>query len=221
MTGGNWDGSKSLKTNKELNNAISFNEDLGISKTSNSNNNVQQSLRSITKIDKDLATLTVKLVSIERGNSAIKRLEDLYGFVGIELFRVTSSGSKLLKSFADRNKYFFNKTEDTPFATNFLGICFFPNQPNYIREFQISEADWNNPDVKFEIRFWHHIKGKIYGPNRDYGKFSEVINLKTVKVDKDNRIKLGKDYLDGKNRDSIIDLDFANSNAEFEITLKS
>ena len=91
-----------------------------------------------------------------------------------------------------------------------FGSHVFADESQFIREFQISQADWNNPNVRFEVRLWHHIKGKITGTNRDYQKHSSTFNLNTIGVNRDNKIWVGKDYNNGENIDSILDIDFAN-----------
>lgn len=191
----------------------------------NTNNDVDNNVKSIKQGLRNTynastnRTVKVSLLKIIRGNNFTTRLEELYGFVGIEVYKVTNSGSQLLKSFGNKNQYFFNTTENSAFPGSLFGIHSFPNQPNYQREFQISEADWNNPNVHFEIRLWHHIKGKIYGPNRDYSKYSETYNLNTIGVDRNNKIWVGKDYKNGENTDSVLDLDFKNSRALFKIEI--
>lgn len=226
LTGGNWDGTKALKTNKEVannaatTNSLSTSDQANNSKDEDNNvKSVKQGLRNSTKVTSN-KTLKITLLKIIRGNNFTTRLEELYGFVGIEVFRVTNSGSQLVQSFGNKDKYFFNTTEDNAFPGNIFGKYSFSNQPNYVREFTINEADWNNPNVQFEIRLWHHIKGKIYGPNRDYGKYSETYNINTIGVDRNKKIWVGKDYNNGENTDSILDLDFLNSRALFKIEIQ-
>ena len=229
MTEGNWDGTKYIKNNKELSKKPSSSTSASSTQSptaenqSNTNKDEDNNVRSIkqglrTNYNANSnRTVKVSLLKIIRGNNFTTRLEELYGFVGIEVYKVTNSGSTLLKSFGNKNQYFFNTTENNPFPGNIFGTYSFPNQPNYQREFQISTADWNNPNVRFEVRLWHHIKGKIYGPNRDYVKYTETFNLNTIGLDRNNKIWVGKDYKNGENTDSILDLDFKNSRALFKV----
>jgi hypothetical protein len=231
MTEGNWDGTKDIKNNKELSKAVSSNTTSTTSSSqtstaenqSNTNKDVDNNVKSIKQGLRNTynantnRTVKVSLLKIIRGNNFTTRLEELYGFAGIEVYKVTNSGSQLLKSFGNKDQYFFNTTENSAFPGNIFGIHTFSNQPNYVREYQISVADWNNPNVRFEVRLWHHIKGKIYGPNRDYEKYSETYNLNTIGVDRNNKIWVGKDYKNGENTDSILDLDFKNSRALFKV----
>lgn len=234
MTEGNWDGTKHVKNNKELSKAVTTSQPTSTTTSQNAtatdqkNTNkdqdntvksIKQGLRSNPNVSSN-KTIKVSLLKIIRGNNFTLRLEELYGFAGIEFYKVTNSGSTLIKSFGNKDQYFFNTTESNVFPRNVFGIHVFSNQPNYNREFQISAADWNNPNVKFEIRLWHHIKGKIYGPNRDYGKYSETYNLNSIGVDRNNKIWVGKDYKNGENTDSVLDLDFLNSRALFKIEVK-
>lgn len=230
MTEGNWDGTKDIKNNKELSKAATTSTSTSQTTTSTNQQNtnsdvdnnvrsIKQGLRSNNQVTTS-KTIKVSLLKIIRGNNFTTRLEELYGFVGIQVFKVTNSGSQLMKSFGDKDQYFFNTTENNAFPGNLFGIHSFSNQPNYVREFEISEADWNDPNVRFEIRLWHHIKGKIYGPNRDYAKYSETYNLNTIGVDRNNKIWVGKDYQNGENTDSVLDLDFKNSRALFKIEIK-
>lgn len=227
MTEGNWDGTKDLKNNKELSKkpttTTSSSQNPTAENQSNTSKDEDNSVRSIkqglrTTYDANTNRMVkVSLLKIIRGNNFTTRLEELYGFVGIEVYKVTNSGSTLLKSFGNKNQYFFNTTESSAFPGNIFGKYSFPNQPNYEREFQISTADWNNPNIRFEVRLWHHIKGKIYGPNRDYEKYSETFNLNSIGVDRKNKIWVGKDYKNGENKDSVLDLDFKNSRALFKV----
>lgn len=231
MTEGNWDGTKHVKNNKELSKAVSSNTTSTTSSSqtstaenqSNTNKDVDNTVKSIKQGLRNTynantnRTVKVSLLKIIRGNNFTTRLEELYGFAGIEVYKVTNSGSQLLKSFGNKDQYFFNTTENSAFPGSLFGIHSFSNQPNYEREFQISAADWNNPNIRFEVRLWHHIKGKIYGRNRDYTKYSETFNLNTIGVDRNNKIWVGKDYKNGENTDSILDLDFKNSRALFKI----
>lgn len=236
MTEGNWDGTKSKKNNKELSkkpttynssqttnsssqNAIVDNQKNTTSDPDNSIKMTQQGLRSNAPAN-STKTIKISLIKIVKGNNLIYRLEELYGFAGVQLFKVTNSGSELIKSFGNKPDYFFELTENNPFPGNLLGKYSVPNQPNYTREFQVSQADWNNPNVRFEIRLWHHIKGKIVGPNRDYNKYSEIFDLNTMKLDRDGKIWVGNDFKNGKNYDSILDIDFANSRALFQVQVK-
>lgn len=230
MTEGNWDGTKHIKNNKEFPKAAtpsqttaatsqnaSANDQKNTNKDEdNAIKSIRQGLRSNPNVSSN-KTIKVSLLKIIRGSNFNLRLEELYGFAGIEVYKITNSGSTLIKSFGDKDQYFFNTTESNVFPRNLLGIHSFSNQPNYSREFQISATDWNNPNVRFEVRLWHHIKGKIYGPNRDYEKYSETYNLNSIGVDINNKIWVGKDYKNGENTDSIFDLDFLNSRALFKI----
>jgi hypothetical protein len=235
MTGGNWDGTKEVKTNKELSkrasttnqtvaNTTTQNSPIENQKNTNSDpdnsiRSIKQGLRSTTNANSN-RTLKISLLKIIRGNNTIYRFEELYGFVGVEVFRVTNSQSVLVASFGNKKQYFFDTTENSTFPRTIFGSHVFANEAQFIREFQISQADWNNPNVRFEVRLWHHLKGKIIGTNRNYQKTSSTFNLNTIGVNRDNKIWVGKDYNNGENTDSIFDIDFANSRALFKVEVK-
>jgi hypothetical protein len=170
MNEGNWDGTKDIKNNKELSKAATSSssqttatttQNTNSSNQQNTNKDVDNTVKSIKQGLRNTynantnRTVKVSLLKIIRGNNFTTRLEELYGFVGIEVYKVTNSGSQLLKSFGNKDQYFFNTTENSAFPGNLFGIHSFSNQPSYEREFQISAADWNNPNIRFEVRLWH------------------------------------------------------------------
>lgn len=140
-------------------------------------------------------TIKVELQSIQIPHKTVLRSPSIYGFVGVQVFKVTNAKTESLKSFGNKPQYFFDRTEDRAFPYNGDVIVVLGNKPDYIREFQIPLADWNNPNVKYEIRIWHHLKGKITGPNYDFSKHSETFDLKQVLANNSNKIiNVGKGF---------------------------
>lgn len=181
-----WDGTKAFKTNKEPETA--------------------RPATPVTTAARPQITIRISLLKIVGENVAPVRFADFYGFVGVELVKLTGEASTLVKSFGNKPAYFFNTTEDKAFITNGL-IHNLPDQPDYRRDFVIDAADWDNPEIRFEIRLWHHLKGKVNGPNLDYGKFSDKFDLKTIRLDKYSNIWVGKNYVNGNYKDEFLGLD--------------
>lgn len=125
-------------------------------------------------------TLKFDLESVAKENGSVLGSANIYGFVGIQVFKVTSNKTELIKSFGDKTQYFFNTTEDKSFPNGSDYLYVLPESPNYIREFLIPTSDWNNSAVKYEVRLWHHLKGKRTGKNYDYGKYSQTYDLKNL-----------------------------------------
>ncbi len=133
-------------------------------------------------------TIKFKLDRIARPHSSVLHSVKMYGFVGIQVFKVTANKTQLLKSFGDKSQYFFNTTEDKAFPYTGDVIYHMPDSPTNIREFLIPTSDWNNPNIKYEVRMWHHLKGKITGSNLDYSKYSQTYDLKKLIQNEDSFI---------------------------------
>lgn len=157
MTDGNWNGDKHLKNNKELPKS---------SQTAVSTNTIIAA--------KTTTKYTIKAQSIETKSQAV------YGFFGLKLFKVTTSGRVQVTNFGNKSSDLFNTTENT---TNkwINGNKIFHDSPEFYREFIIDNSDLNNENVKFEIEFYSHMKVKIVGPNLDYGFKKEIVRLDQLK----------------------------------------
>lgn len=134
------------------------------------------------KLDQTANKVTLKfdLEFVTKENGSVLGSADIYGFVGIQVFKVTSNKTELIKSFGDKTQYFFYTTEDKSFPNGSDYLYVLPESPNNIREFLIPTSDWNNPSVKYEVRLWHHLKGKRTGKNYDYSKYSQTYDLKNL-----------------------------------------
>lgn len=200
LSGGNWDGTKHVKNNKVITS----------SSTSTSNNQnsttIQQGLTSDANPSNNSKKVTVKLLHLKEGNGVFNRFPDLYGIVSVDIIKVTQNSSESVNSFGNKSKYLLNSTEDYAFRHGNDG-CAVPNSPQYTREYNISSQDWNDRNIKFEIRITHHIKGKINGPNQDYEKYTEVFDLKTIPVDGSNNIWVGYNYKNGNYVDYGLEFD--------------
>lgn len=189
LSGGNWDGTKHVKNNKVIETT---------STTTNDNtSSIQQGLTNEGNTStNNPKKITVKLLHIKEGNGVFHRFPDLYGIVSVDIIKVTQNNSESVASFGNKTKYLLNSTEDYAFRHGNDG-CAVPNSPQYTREYNISSQDWNDRNIKFEIRVTHHIKGKINGPNQDYEKYTEVFDLKSIPLDGSNNIWIGYNYKNG------------------------
>lgn len=125
-------------------------------------------------------TIKFELEMLARPHTTVLQSPSLYGFVGIQVFKVTASKTELIKSFGDKSQFFFNTTEDKAFPKNGDVIYILPDSPNYKRDFLIPTNDWTNPNIRYEVRIWHHLKGKLIGSNIDYQKYSQTYDLKKI-----------------------------------------
>lgn len=125
---------------------------------------------------------------------------ELYGFAGVKLYRVTSSGREEIKSFGNKPANFFDRTENNPFPQDkrYAYRVDFAASPEYVREFTINAQDLNNPNVDIEIEIWHHIKGKVIGPNADMGYHKEVMNIEQIQFENGSVLRVGSGYRNGK-----------------------
>ncbi|HQA73431.1 hypothetical protein [Flavobacterium sp.] len=161
MTEGNWDGTKHVKNNKELSKNVLTNQ------LSNSSSK------------KILFRIQAKSIYLNEHGVNPSNVS-LYGFVGFELYKVTNNSRVEVLSFGNKSKYLFNTNENQAFVEGSTYI--FPNQPTYYREYEISEADWNNNNIQFELKVFHHIKAEKFGSNRDGKYFSETLDFKLIKL---------------------------------------
>ncbi|MEZ4786668.1 MAG: hypothetical protein R2790_02000 [Flavobacterium haoranii] len=161
MAEGIWDGTKVVKNNKELSKIVETNQ---------SNNSLSKKI-----------SFKIQAKSIYLNEHGVNPSDvSLYGFVGFELYKVTSNSRVEVLSFGNKSKYLFNTNENQAFVKGSTYV--FPNQPTYYREYEISEADWNDNNVQFELKVFHHIKAEKFGPNRDGKYFSEILDLKKIKL---------------------------------------
>lgn len=157
MTEGNWDGTKHVKNNKEL------------SKMAVSTPPTTSTPSSAT------TKYIIKAISIGTTHN------DVYGFFGCKLYKVTQSGRVLVNSFGNKSADFYNTTENN---TNKLlsKNKVFPNTPEFLREYIISNADLNNSQIKFELELYSHLKAKTVGTNINYGYKKEILRLDQIKL---------------------------------------
>ncbi len=159
MTEGKWDGTKAVKTNKQI--AISSSTQ---SLTASTNTNTSKKTK-----------YRFHLKDFSGGAYSSFRNPELYGFVGIQLYRVTSNGREKINSFGNKGDYFFNLTENQAFSND--SKFEIPETPEYYRDFEILDSDINNPNVDIEVVVWHHFKGKVSGSNYDWEKISQTFTL--------------------------------------------
>jgi hypothetical protein len=189
MTDGVWNGTKNVKNNKTIVAAQSTTntQTTGLTTTTNTATTKEVKYR-------------ISLVQATSGLYQSTRNPELYGFVSIQVYRVTNGNRQEIKSFGNKSPYFFNTTEDNAFPKP---IHDFPsNSVAYYRDFIISTDDLNNSDVDIEIEITQHLKGKVIGSNYDYGKDKEILNLETIQLDQRENFKnnfiVGKNYANGQ-----------------------
>ncbi len=177
LTGGEWTGTKFLKTNKAVGTPPSSTNSATASSTgTNSSGQVQNESKEKFRINIVQISVSAKDLPV----AAASQFWWFYGFSGLRVYKVTSSGRTEIRSFGNKNQNYFDKTEDNPLDNNSKTPFIFSNTPDYYREFEITNADLKNPDVVLEVEFWHHIKVKVAGPNKDYGKVRKTLNFKEM-----------------------------------------
>lgn len=120
----------------------------------------------------------------------------LYGFAGVEIKKVTRKASMAVNSFGNKSPYFFNLTSDQAMKTETVGTKYFAESPVYERVFYISRQEWEDPETRFEIRLFHHLKGEVsLRPNYDYKKHSEIFDLRPLARQNKKELAIGKDYV--------------------------
>lgn len=170
MTDGSWNGTKNVKSNKVV---------VTASAAATNNTNATQSQNN--QIEK--YRINIKDIYVAASDLPIAAATQywwFYGFSGLRFYKTTSSGREEIKSFGNKSQNFFDKTEDNPLDNNNKTPFIFSNTPDYYRDFEINKNDLNNPSVTFEVEFWHHLKVKVAGPNKDYGKIRKTLNFKSI-----------------------------------------
>lgn len=139
--------------------------------------------------------VTITRAHIQQAQGA-HNFPGLYGFAGVELKKVTRKESRGVSSFGNKSQYFFNLTSDQAMKTETLGIKYFAHSPVYERVFYISRQEWEDPETKFELRLFHHLKGEVsLRPNYDYKYHSEIFDLGFLVRQNKKEVVIGKDYV--------------------------
>ena len=158
MTDGNWNGTKNVKNNKVV---------VTTSTTATTNSG------------------TTKFIVSSVNIKAYK--ENIYGFWGFKLFKVTTSGREQVQNFGNKPSDVFNQTENGTKVIKTDSYTF-PNSPEFFREFIIPNADLTNPAIKYELEVYIHAKNRQIGANIDYGKKKEIYRLDNIEFNKNIRI---------------------------------
>lgn len=169
MTGGNWNGDKHVKNNKV------------IATTSSSTSST-----TATSTNTGTTKFTVSSVNIETSN------DNIYGFWGFKLFKVTASGRQQVQNFGNKPSDVFNQTENGSKVIKSKSYTF-PNSPEFFREFIIPNADLTNSSIKYELEVYVHAKNKRVGTNIDYGMKKEIYRLDTIEYNKNIKIPFSAD----------------------------
>jgi hypothetical protein len=163
MTDGNWNGTKNVKNNKVV----------VTTSTSATNNG-------------GTTKFTVSSVNIETSN------DNIYGFWGFKLFKVTASGRQQVQNFGNKPSDVYNQTENGSKIITSKNYNF-PNSPEFFREFIIPNSDLNNSSIKYELEVYVHAKNKRVGTNIDYGMKKEIYRLDTIEFNKNIKIPFSAD----------------------------
>lgn len=164
MTDGNWTGEKHVKNNKIV-----------TTSTNTANQTTSTTTNTTTNTTGKKSTYRFHLSDFSGGEYSALRNPELYGFVGIQLFRVTNNERVKINSFGNKSEYYFNRNENQAFATD--SKFDISETPDYYRDFEISDSDLNNPNVDIEVVVFHHFKGKVTGTNYDWEKVSQTFIL--------------------------------------------
>lgn len=160
LTGGEWNGTKHVKTNKPLSVA-----------SSTTTAPPPPAPATNTGSNKGTVKFSVRPISLSS-------LGSIYGFAGVQVIKLTRNGSEEIKSFGHKSQYFFNTTEDKIVAN---GSSYnFPNTLDYLREFIIDKEDLTSSDTEMQLKLFFHLKKEQLGPNKDYKYKTKTLNLKTL-----------------------------------------
>ena len=151
LAGGNWTGEKAYKTNYMPASAP----------TASATPTVSDNKKPV----------KIKITAI-----SVETLTHPYGFAGFEITRITNTESTPIKSFADKTKYIFNTTENQSYPGSIKE--FSATSPEFYRIYEITRADWDNPEVTFELKVFCHLKSEKVGTNNDHGYNYYIYNLK-------------------------------------------
>ncbi|MFN4198368.1 MAG: hypothetical protein ACK4FS_04995, partial [Flavobacterium sp.] len=155
---------KKLKTNAPIGNTQA-NSTLNNSINNQTNSTVQNTSNSNSQNTK-LKVYLKNMTSNEKG---------VYGIWGVKLFRVTNNSRTLVNSFGNKNELIFNYNRDNSKLINSTNYTF-SNTPENYREYIISTADLNNPNIKFELEVITHPKiKKTIGSDIDCGREKQII----------------------------------------------
>lgn len=166
-----WSGNKVVKSNKPQGNTTTTNT---ASQTNSSSSSTTTSNQN-TKVK-----VWFKHLSSSEG--------DVYGIWGVKLFKVTQNNRVLVNSFGNKNDVVYNADRNSSRVIKPKSHQF-SNSPDNFREYIISNAELNNPNIKFEIEIITHPKSKkTVGSDLDYGRQKKIIELKNLPNSSDQTI---------------------------------
>lgn len=178
MTGGNWNGEKHIKNNKPI---------TATAATTTANANPASGTAATTNNPQATIKIRVRAVFAISASNSIVTSPDLYGFAGFELKKITQAKTEDVISFGNKSKYIFETTENAPLTKDKIAYNF-PDQPSYYRDYIISKADWESPNISFEVVVFHHLRTKEHGQiNGNCGYRKETYNLKNFNFNKDHK----------------------------------
>jgi hypothetical protein len=169
LTGGDWNGDKHVKNNKVI--------------TTTTTPSTSSSSTAATSTNSGSTKFTVSALKISTSN------DNIYGFWGFKLFKVTASGREQVQNFGNKPSDVFNQTENGSKVIKSKSYTF-PNSPEFFREFIIPNADLNNPNIKYELEVYIHAKNRRIGSNINFGMVKEIYRLDNIEFNKDITINL-------------------------------
>ncbi|WP_127125087.1 hypothetical protein [Pseudoflavitalea rhizosphaerae] len=159
LNGGEWSGTKQVKSNAPLTNATQPSANTSTSPTTSSSTSegtVKFSIRPV----------------------VLHSLGNVYGFAGVQVFKLTQHGSQEIKPFGKKSQYYFNTTENNIVASNSLHR--FNITLDNLRDFIIPVEDIQSNDTELQIKIFMHLKHKKLGSNKDYRYKTVTYNLKRI-----------------------------------------
>lgn len=169
-----WNGTKKIKTNRPIGNTTA-----NSSSQTQTNTPTNQSSSTSTTGQQTKVKVWFKNLTSSEG--------DVYGIWGVKLFKVTQNSRVLVNSFGNKSDMIFNADRNSSKVIKQKSYQF-PNSPEHFREYIISNAELNNPNIKFEIEIIVHPKSKkTVGSDMDYGRQRSVYDVGTLPNNSDRR----------------------------------
>ncbi len=172
---GEWNGNKKIKTNSG-----------GTNSSGNTSTNQQQLQQPTnpTPASNEIIKIRIRATYVNTASNSILTNPGLYGFAGIQVSKVTSNATAEVTSFGNKSFYLFQTTDAKPLSEDKKAFSL-PDQPTYYRDYHISKSDWDNQNIVFEAKLFHHIRTKEKAQlNLDCGYKSITFRLKDVALNK-------------------------------------
>lgn len=177
-----WNGTKIVKTNKAT----------GTTTTNTTQTNTATTQNTATTTQNNTNTATSQQTKVKVWFKQLSSSDgDVYGIWGVKLFKVTQNSRVIVNSFGNKNDVVYNFNRNSSRVIKAKSHQF-SNSPDNFREYIISNAELNNPNIKFEIEIIAHPKSKkTVGSDLDYGRQKKVIELKNLPNNSDQLVDCG------------------------------